>query len=236
MNSKKVRGIKRKCESMIKRINLLTEHFPAEEPDYWYIYLPAARSFIDSPKTPRSVKRLCIQTLINRVQHLIDIKPQLKVQTRVIAAIDLRNLWQSQIIIFFGEQSYKRFFNRNSMYHKWIPIPNRRGFKKEWRLNIPRGLRIQGYKDIIIDVDVNYVGEMWFVGELEKVKNDGKEKLVSGRAGSAKLIPFEVDSAINVSDGIEDAKKNYSELSTARDGRTNSEKSKVVGFIRPKSS
>lgn len=188
MNRRKVRGIKRKCQSMVKRLIMLTEHFPHEEPDYWHLYLPASRSFIDSPKTPQAVKRLCIQTLVDRVHHLIEIKPQSKVPTRVIASIDLRNLWESQIIIFFSEESFKNFFNRNSVYHKWIPIPNSRSFKKAWKLDVPRGLKIQGFKDVITGSDVSYVGEMWLVGEIDKSKSSAKAKTFSSRTRSANLV------------------------------------------------
>jgi hypothetical protein len=60
-NKKKVRGVKRKCNSMIKSINELTENFPEMDLNkgYHHFHLPVAQEFIDSSKTPQYVTKLC---------------------------------------------------------------------------------------------------------------------------------------------------------------------------------
>jgi len=76
MREKKIRGVKRKTNTMIQRIEEHTKTFPSTfyNDEYWYMPLPVSQAFINSCKTPRKVKRLCIQTLLNQANHLIKIK------------------------------------------------------------------------------------------------------------------------------------------------------------------
>ncbi|HDR7206588.1 TPA: DUF3916 domain-containing protein, partial [Bacillus cereus] len=71
MREKKIRGMKRKTNTMIKRIEEHTKTFPSTfyNDQYWNMLLPVSQAFIASRKTPRKVKRLCIQTLLNQANH-----------------------------------------------------------------------------------------------------------------------------------------------------------------------
>ena len=111
MHEKKIRGIKRKANAMIKRIEEHTKTFPSTfyNDEYWYMPLPVSQDFIESHKTPRKVKRLCIQTLIDRVNHLIKIKPSDTHTYRVVALISIENLWRSQIIVFKNDDYFHNF-------------------------------------------------------------------------------------------------------------------------------
>ncbi len=95
---------------MKRRIDNLTENFSIDNDRYWHMHLPVSQAFIDSPKTPHAIKRDCIQLLIDRVEHLISIRPPSNRNNKVLAAIDLPDLFGSQIIIFYDEEYYKSFF------------------------------------------------------------------------------------------------------------------------------
>ncbi|MDR6749068.1 hypothetical protein J2W90_003236 [Bacillus pumilus] len=89
MREKKVRGMKRKTNEIVTRIEESTREFPADiEQGYWHLPLPAAYDFICTNKTPQKIKRLSIQTLINRAKHLIDLKPIDGEVYRVVVAVD----------------------------------------------------------------------------------------------------------------------------------------------------
>ena len=111
MHEKKIRGMKRKTNTMIKRIEEHTKTFPSTfyNDEYWYMPLPVSQAFIESHKTPRKVKRLCIQTLIDRVNHLIKIKPSDTHTYRVVTIISIENLWRSQIIVFKNDDYFQIF-------------------------------------------------------------------------------------------------------------------------------
>lgn len=165
MPNKKIRGKKRKLSSMIDRIISLTEVFPEEEPIYWHMHLPAAQNFIDSPKTPQFIRRRCIQTLIDRTEHLISIRPQNIKFTRVVTIIDLPFLWNSQIVVFFNEEYYNNFFIRDTSEQTWTLLSDKRDLLKEWNLNKPSGLQIRGYNEKLFDDGYTHVGEIWIIGE-----------------------------------------------------------------------
>lgn len=118
MREKKIRGMKRKTNTMIKRIEEHTKTFPSTfyNDEYWNMLLPVSQAFIDSRKTPRKVKRLCIQTLLNQANHLINMKPSDTYTYRVVVLISINNLCDSQIIIFKNEDYFHNFFNRNSEF------------------------------------------------------------------------------------------------------------------------
>lgn len=168
-NNKKVLGLKLKCSHMVKDIMALAKAFPPEDfkgCGYYHAHLPVAQSFIDSKRTTRAVRKLCIQTLVDVVSVLRGIKPVPKNKTRVVVAIDFPNLWDSQLIVFYGKNYFSEFFKRNTKKQKWTLLSATRNIKKEWDLEIPAEFDIRGYKEEIIDDDYKHVGEIWFIGEL----------------------------------------------------------------------
>ena len=61
---------------MVKRMEENTVEFPTEfENGYWHLHLPVAQDLINSKNTPTKIKRLCIQALLDRAEHLIGLKP-----------------------------------------------------------------------------------------------------------------------------------------------------------------
>ncbi len=171
MREKKVRGIKRKTEDMVKRINENSMVFPTEfHNGYWNTKLPVGQGFISSDKVSRKVKRLCIQTLVDRVEYLIGLKPDDGEKYRVVAAIDLPGLWNSQIIVFKGDDYFDGFFDRNDDHYKWIPLSDDRNIQTEWRITVRENLTISGFKEVINDEYGFFESEIWFIGEVDEVK------------------------------------------------------------------
>ncbi|GGI11651.1 DUF3916 domain-containing protein [Gottfriedia solisilvae] len=175
MREKKIRGIKRKSNKLIKRIIENTAVFPKDfyNERYWHMHLPVSQSFINSKKTPLKIKRLCIQTLIDQASMLIENKPNSSETFRVVVAIDLPDLFSSQIIVFKGDSYFNSFFDRDDEFQKWIPLTDNRNLKSEWNLVIPKEMQTIGYNEIISDyvedtddIDVTHEGEIWFIGEL----------------------------------------------------------------------
>lgn len=166
MREKKVRGIKQKMENMVKRIKGNTAVFPTDFYNgYWHMHLPVHQGFISSDQTPRKVKQLCIQTLIDRAGYLKDLKPYGHEEYRVVASIDFPSLWNSQIIVFKGNEHFQDFFIREDEDQKWIPLPETRNIQAEWNLDVPANLSIFGFKEIIDDEDGYYESEIWFIGD-----------------------------------------------------------------------
>ncbi|KOS26476.1 group-specific protein [Bacillus anthracis] len=168
MHEKKIRGMKRKTNAMIKRIEEHTKMFPSTfyNDEYWYMPLPVSQDFIESHKTPRKVKRLSIQTLIDRVNHLIKIQPSDTHTYRVVALISIENLWRSQIIVFKNDDYFHNFFNRNNEFQKWILLSNEIDFWETWGISIFPTPQLLRFQEVIYDEDTIDEKEIWFIGEL----------------------------------------------------------------------
>ncbi|KAB2331593.1 DUF3916 domain-containing protein [Cytobacillus depressus] len=169
---KKVRGLKRKIRNFKRELNKLTMDFPDDfSNDYWEIHLPHQGSYwINSVKTPFKVRRLCLQELINRTNHLIDKKPKDNQDVRVMLMIDFHYWWSTKIEIFSVKNDDEGFLFEEDSYTRWITLNENRNLAKEWGLTIPAGLKIKGIKEEIKDVELVdkeiFGGEIWLIGEL----------------------------------------------------------------------
>jgi hypothetical protein len=164
---RKVRGQNRKCKLMRFHIFNETEEFPQESevhPKFWHLHLPVAQRFIDSLSTPNKLRKYCMKILIERTIHLLKKKPK-QGFFKVVSAISLPDLFDSQIVVFFQKEYWDNFFNRNSDFQKWIPLPSKRSLLKEINLNPPFQIFEKGYKETITDEDFEHNGEIWFIGD-----------------------------------------------------------------------
>ncbi len=95
-------------------------------------------------------------------------KPDDKEKYRVVVAVELPDLWGSQIIVFKGDFYFKNFFDRNDEYQKWLLLTDDRDIQSEWGLTVTSDGQISGFKEVIADEDgYHYEGEIWFIGELK---------------------------------------------------------------------
>ena len=168
--NKKARGQRRQCREMVRDIVADTSAFPIEwvSDSYWHYHLPISRLFVESKYTPRSVKRLCLQMLIDRAYFLSQHKP---VDCRIMSIIRLPGIWGSVLEIFFDEGYYQNFFDRQGPWQKWTPICSKRNVAQDYHLSIPANFYIRGYKEESFDdydpSILTYSGELWVIGEIE---------------------------------------------------------------------
>ena len=167
MIKSKPRGLRRKCRNMVRRIEEETKLLPPcdAELHFWHLHLPVAQKFIDSQRTPFKVRRLCVRTLIERAHHLWRVAPEEEI--RVVAAINLPELWASQIIVFFGSSHFDKFFERDGEEQKWSLIENR-SLIKEWQFQLPSGFQERVYNEMTSDNEAVSKSRIWFIGDLNK--------------------------------------------------------------------
>ena len=169
-SKKKLRGIRRRFNTLEKDIVSITNTMPDPNESslgYWHLHLPFSQEYIDSIKTPYSIRRKLIQLSIDRVNFLIQLKTKEQSDFRVYGVISLPNLFDSQLAVIPDNTFFEGFFDRNTEDQQWIPLDKSRDIIEEWNLELPDGLMVKGYKEIIIDKDYSYQGEIWFIGELE---------------------------------------------------------------------
>ncbi len=168
MRTPKIRGAKRRTRRILREIAALTAAFPQDfENGYWHLHLPADYKFMTSSRTPRRAKRLCLQALLDGAARLAHLKPDNGRTYRAVVAVDLPQLWSSQIILFEGDDYFRSFFERNGEPERWTPLPASRSLQAEWRLSSPADWRQNGFLEVIEGEDgYRYEGEIWFIGEL----------------------------------------------------------------------
>ncbi|TRZ39850.1 DUF3916 domain-containing protein [Niallia circulans] len=171
-NKKKLRGLGRRCRNFTKYLNEDTQEIPNPEKDsyrnYWHSHLSLSKTYIDSHNTPNSVRRFCMQATIDRVAYLVSLKTEKEKDYRILTSICLPEYFDSTMIVFYDDETFNKFFIRESDYLRWIPLPPDRDIAKEWLLHIPEGLELKGYKEIIEEEEDDDFreGEIWFVGEI----------------------------------------------------------------------
>ncbi|KEK23785.1 DUF3916 domain-containing protein [Bacillus gaemokensis] len=171
---KKIRSLRRACRNFLTYTNKHTSSLPnANEQSAlgcWSIHLPFHPSYMNSQRKSNSIKRFYLQTAINRLEHLIDIKTTAEKEYRIYFVVSFPNLHTSNILIVFSKQGIERFFEgflgRYMDGPQWISLPQERDIEKEFGLLIPKGLQVKGYTEIFTDADYNDK-EIWFIGELD---------------------------------------------------------------------
>jgi uncharacterized protein DUF3916 len=154
---------------MVSHIGQLAMVTPAEDREgcgYWHAHLPVSQAFIDSPTIPRSIRRLCIQSMFDTADRLRAAQLQRIIECRVVVAVALPRLFDSQLIVFFGDEYFSGFFNRDTPEQRWVGLPSNRSLMREWSLRMSPGFSEWGFCETLRDEDFEQHGEMWFCGDL----------------------------------------------------------------------
>jgi hypothetical protein len=155
---------------MRHRIGAIVTTVPRDDREwcgYWHVHLPLAQTFIDSQSTPRSVRRLCIQSLVDPAARLRESQRHRSTRCRVVAAVSLPLLFDSQLIVFFGDEYWNQFFRRDTPEQRWIALAPTRSLAREWGVLLPDGFEERGYAESIADEGFQSEGERWFLGDVE---------------------------------------------------------------------
>jgi len=163
MDRKKQRGQRRKIRVLTQMID---EFIPFQEweREYEYFHVPSS-PWIESPKTSSKVKTQFIRKWLEKTAEFVREKPQNLLFCKIVAVVDCPHLWSSQIIIFYSEDYYRTFWNRNGEYQKWDCINDEEMSLMKSR-NIDIALDEKGYRETIIEEDAEIKSVLWFYGEL----------------------------------------------------------------------
>ncbi|MDF2841104.1 MAG: hypothetical protein K0Q99_1876 [Clostridia bacterium] len=166
---KKVRGANRKANSIIKKLELDTMHFPnnLENKSYFHFHIPSSQDFINGAKTPNYVREQVTQAMVDCTNHLYHMKPKDIPFCKIVVVFDFADLFDSQIVIFLDEEYYKSFFIRDTDSQRWNLLDKECQALKQWNIKIPEHFSLRGYSEQISEDTYNYSGELWFIGELE---------------------------------------------------------------------
>ncbi len=161
---KKQRGQRRKLAAMLRNIESFVPYERRNTDREYECFKVPSDMFIEYPKTSSKIKTEFCRKWLKAAERFIKQKPEDVGFCKVVAVICMPNLWCSQITIFYDEKYYSTFFDRHDPYQTWTPIQEGRSLLAE--RNIVSVLSERGYREVIVDEDYTYEGELWFYGEL----------------------------------------------------------------------
>ena len=163
MRYAKERGQSRKIKSLCRNINKIIPY--ADVNAAFENFLVPSGQFISSPKTSGRVKTEFCRAWLARTAEIIAQKPKNLPFCKVAAVLCAEDLWKSQIIIFYDEEYYKNFWNRNTAEQAWLPVSDAaKSFAKERNIKTP--LKEKGYAEIISEGDTQIKSALWFYGDI----------------------------------------------------------------------
>lgn len=165
MNRKKQRGQTRKLKRMLRYMDeFVPFRYIHGEKEEEHFHVPGT-PWIESSKTAGKVKSIFVRKWLEKTSEFIKMKPAGLRFCKVVAVIDESYLWNSQIIIFYSEDYYKTFWDRNGPYQTWHFIEDKaKSFVKP--RNIETDLMEKGYQEVYMDEDDIKKSKLWFYGEL----------------------------------------------------------------------
>lgn len=161
---KKQRGQRRKLDAIRKNMDYFTP-FQNLSSAYEHFHVPGSM-FLQHPKTAGKVKTDFCREWIRKTEQIMEQKPAGLSFCKVVSVIDIPNLWDSQIIIFYDKEYYDTFFDRRGPEQVWEPLgDDELSFVKE--RNIETDLLEKGYAETICE-EGGYSGHsvLWFYGDL----------------------------------------------------------------------
>lgn len=165
----KIRGQKRKVNDLKKQLERLGDFFPDESfvhDSYYHYHFPCSQGLLDSKNSSSKIRKTAMQLLIDSAVRLRKARPDNLADKKIVVSINLPYLWDSQVIVFYNKEYYQSFFDRDSSEQKWIEIKESTSIIDKYKLRIPGDFKVKGYLEEINDIDYQYSGQIWFIGEL----------------------------------------------------------------------
>jgi hypothetical protein len=177
-----LRPLHRRAKRRLKYVRGLADWFRESFPDewepgsgYWNYKVPVDGEFVDGPRAHPSVRRACMEYLIQAAIALISARPANSSSVRVCATVWLPELFQSELTVIFTDDYFREFVDRpgptydDRLFHRWEPLAAERSLLKEWRLDYPLDERGFSYvhRDATFDPPWEESGEVWLIGDLK---------------------------------------------------------------------
>ena len=165
ISRKKHRWYRRECRRLIKFINSIKPNYVPEPPLEFDECIKIYANLFFKPKGKH--RKDLMAALLKKTEEIIAGKPNNLRFCRVILAVYENNIAWSQIIIFFDEEEYNRFWDRtNVQVQKWTKI-DEPSFAKSLGLNTD--LSEICYWEEVQNDEENFKQKIRFYGEVQMI-------------------------------------------------------------------
>lgn len=159
---KKQRWYRRECRRLIKFINSIKPNYVPEPPLEFDECIKIYANLFFKPKG--KYRRDLMAVLLRKTEEIIAGKPENQRFCKVVLIVFESNIAWSEIILFFDEKGYYRFWNRSDIQtQKWSKI-NTPSLAEAF--GITTSLNECCCLEEIRNDDDNYSQKIWFYGEI----------------------------------------------------------------------
>ena len=142
---KKVRGSKRKLQSLGRKLDSILLSIPEEELPHnktWRYHLPSPDRLIDSTNTSFKLRKRFAQLLAGK---LTELDGSIKNRHKTLLFISLPFLSHSRIEVCTDSKHFEQLINNSDPASTWLPIVAGRNIIREFTLALPKEYQAKGY-------------------------------------------------------------------------------------------
>lgn len=133
---------------------------------HWKLVLPY--SLVSGPTARPALQSRATQVLIDATRALIDRRPSSLASARVVAIINLPDMFGSEVCVFFDEAYFRDFAPRDNEDQAWTAVEA--SLARRWDLRLPPNFGERGFateeRDCDFDPPRVTRGEVWMIGEI----------------------------------------------------------------------
>ena len=162
----KLRGAKRRVESLKRWVNSTRNYFPQPHKEmlYWNKKIPILDRLVNPPTTSTKIQEECANLLLRAANNIIEAKPKNDSSSIVSVILSLPDMHSSEICVFFDPGYIKQMLYRDARFEK-ISLLNRTLPDTKLNLLVPSSLTNKGLLFQDLSFDESYEAEWWMFYE-----------------------------------------------------------------------
>lgn len=137
---------------------------------YWHMHMPGSSRFLDYTEKKTELRKILVEGIIKATKTLHDQQPS-NLNAKVISCISWPNLFDSQIIVFFGDEYFGGFFDRSGP-EQWWTKEDESWVKENMKMEIPDGFEERVYNEVIDDEDGRFESTLIFIGNFKQERQN----------------------------------------------------------------
>jgi Protein of unknown function (DUF3916) len=142
---KKVRGSKRKLQSLGRKLDSILLSIPDEDlprDKSWRYHLPSPDRLVDSTNSSLKLRKRFVQMLSDKLTELDD---SIEGKYKTVLFLSLPLLSHSRIEVCVDSKHFEKLINNPDTTSTWLPITDGRTVIREFGLAMPAEYRAKGY-------------------------------------------------------------------------------------------
>jgi hypothetical protein len=158
----KLRGINRRLKSIDNWAESFNGYFPEEysTEKYMNYKIPVLDRLVNTPTTTKNIQAHCLKAILKATAYIEKAKPKKLNNSIVTVLVTYPDMFSSEICIFFNEEYFRTFFERNNETEKLIQLSGK-SLAQDLEVDIPANFKEIGFQFTVKD-DSDIFNEEWW--------------------------------------------------------------------------